>query len=292
MPRVSAALYGGDRAAKEHFDGDLGRQRGESMTPLHRYLPTAAALLAALAPIVPAPAAGNDDVEESSSCYLLNTFNCVSWTTSAGSIAGCGWNGNSRTGCAPFTATLSGWSWLTPGSASASLAGSCTSSDSESWLEGSWGPVTAACTGQVGIDPLTCGRATAQATGTIVSATTSPGYSTSLRSSEGCNPLKVQVFQHISYTVPCRYFSGYAADLRAYDWGWDGCGNIRSDEDVDNDISSIKRRSGCTVGVWTEPNQGGTRYRDFTADTAYVGDDWNDVISSLWPTCPASPPDI
>lgn len=238
---------------------------------------------------VPLPAPTSAPASTSSACYLLGSFNCVTWSSGAGGLYGCYWNTQGARLCqADFSATLSGWNWLTPGSATVSIVGQC--SNSASWTEGSWS-VSAACPVSANLAALTCGHASAQATGTIVSATTSPGYSDSLQSSDGCNPIKATVYHDAGYVDPCYFFSTYDMDLSSDEWGWNGCGHITSNERVDNSISSLKMRSGCSVTVWSDPNEGGSS-TTFYGDTAYVGGAWNDVISSIWPSCYPNPPDV
>ncbi len=48
----------------------------------------------------------------------------------------------------------------------------------------------------------------------------------------------------------------------------------------EGDISSLKVSEGYKVTVYTEDNFGGS-FKTFTADSNYVGDDWNDKISSM-----------
>ncbi len=48
---------------------------------------------------------------------------------------------------------------------------------------------------------------------------------------------------------------------------------------LDNRVSSFKMRSGCRVFAWKGANFTGDR-RVFGQETSYVGDDWNDQITS------------
>jgi hypothetical protein len=83
-----------------------------------------------------------------------------------------------------------------------------------------------------------------------------------------------------------RDFSGAYADLEEGDFN---ITKLTERDSVGNDtVSSLKVSAGYTVIVYTDANFAGAS-KTFTADAAYVGDDFNDKISSVRVTATAAP---
>ncbi|MGI8641446.1 MAG: hypothetical protein ACR2MG_16050 [Pyrinomonadaceae bacterium] len=64
-----------------------------------------------------------------------------------------------------------------------------------------------------------------------------------------------------------------------------GCESIIYNASWNDQISSFKVTSGCTLTLWQHINEGGSRFRS-SRSYLYVGSRWNDQASEALCTCP------